>query len=318
MSLREKYGKLTANKKAIILYIVVSFALSWFLMIVAMSSGINTSSDSWGTIYLFSILFPGVSAVLVKRMSEDRRQLKFKPRFKGNLAQYAIGLFLPMLGVILGIVVYFLIRPQAFDINASVIVSSLAEISGDSIESARSVFYTNMLTTFLLAPFAQIILVFLEELGFRGYFLPKLVTEYGARKALIINGLVWGVWYSPLIILGHNYGVTYPLYPFTGILINLVFCLSIGSLMGYLTLKSGSVLPACLARSTIAATGGVGIFFCSSEGFSANEALLIGPSTTGILGMSVFVVIGIICVVKVKNFTWLQNEERFKNKFDKD
>ncbi len=317
MSFREKYQNLSSNKKAAILYVVVSFALSWFLMIVAMSSGINTSSSSWGTIYLFSILFPGVSAVLVKRMTEDRRQLKFKPRFKGNLPLYAVGLFLPMVAVISGIVLYFLLRPQALDPNASLIVNSLAEISGDSIEQARSVFYTNMLTTFLLAPFAQFILVFLEELGFRGYFLPKLVTEFGVRKAILINGVVWGIWYIPLVILGHNYGTSYGFYPYIGILLTIISCISIGSLTGYLTLKSGSIIPACFVRSTIAATSGVGIFFSASEGFSATEALLIGPSITGILAMVPLIIIGIVCIIKVKKYTWLAQDERFKNKFDK-
>ncbi len=318
MSLKEKYQNLSKNKKAIVLFLTVTFGLSWVALIIAMVSGVTTASDDWGIVYVISIVTPGIAAVLVKRMTEDKRHLKYKPRFRGNWIQYLVAIFVPMIAIIFGITVYFLVQPSNFDANASLIVQGLVDTMGVSASEASSVFYSNMLTTFLLAPFAQIIMVFLEELGFRGYLLPKLVTEFGAKKALIFNSLIWSVWYIPMIILGLNYGLNYSLYPFTGIALTIVSCLSIGVFTGYLTLKTGSALPACFVRSTISSIGGVGIFFLTvGDNYNVSETLLIGPSVTGIIGMSGFILIALFSFVKLKDCTWIVSEERFESKTDR-
>src|ERR671921_2973213 len=39
-----------------------------------------------------------------------------------------------------------------------------------------------------------------EEIGIRGYLLPKLLSS-GRRRALALSGLVWATWHMPLIFL---------------------------------------------------------------------------------------------------------------------
>ena len=40
----------------------------------------------------------------------------------------------------------------------------------------------------------------LEEIGIRGYLLPKLLS-LGRTRALALSGLVWATWHMPLILL---------------------------------------------------------------------------------------------------------------------
>ncbi|MEN6349562.1 MAG: CPBP family intramembrane glutamic endopeptidase [Syntrophomonas sp.] len=40
-----------------------------------------------------------------------------------------------------------------------------------------------------------------EELGWRGYLLPKLRMLLSDRAALIVTGLIWGVWHLPCVHL---------------------------------------------------------------------------------------------------------------------
>ena len=51
------------------------------------------------------------------------------------------------------------------------------------------------------------LLAFGEEVGWRGWLLPAL-RPLGVWPALLTSGAIWGLWHSPLILLGYNFGLT--------------------------------------------------------------------------------------------------------------
>jgi membrane protease YdiL (CAAX protease family) len=53
-----------------------------------------------------------------------------------------------------------------------------------------------------------------EELGWRGFALPRLQSRYSALVSSVILGLIWGVWHLPLWIVGPFLGVGYDLTRF--------------------------------------------------------------------------------------------------------
>jgi uncharacterized protein len=87
----------------------------------------------------------------------------------------------------------------------------------------------------------------LEEIGIRGYLLPKLLS-LGRTRALTLSGLVWATWHMPLVFLAP--AVNFP----TGNLL-LFFPLFYGSIVaasfifGYLRIYTGSVWPASIGHS---------------------------------------------------------------------
>jgi len=91
-----------------------------------------------------------------------------------------------------------------------------------------------------------------EELGWRGYLLPRLLP-LGQLPALALSGAVWGLWHAPLILKGHNY----PNAPELGVLLMVGFCVVFGVLFGWLRLASGSVWPAVIAHGALNGAGGV-------------------------------------------------------------
>ena len=50
-----------------------------------------------------------------------------------------------------------------------------------------------------------------EELGWRGFALPRLQARYNALVSSVILGLIWGIWHLPLWIVGPFLGVAYDL-----------------------------------------------------------------------------------------------------------
>ena len=84
-----------------------------------------------------------------------------------------------------------------------------------------------------------------EELGWRGYLLPRLI-QAGWPNPVLLSGLVWGIWHFPLIILtGYAHGaVVLSLLMFT--LLTVLF----GIFICWLRLASGSVFVATMAHTS--------------------------------------------------------------------
>ena len=85
-----------------------------------------------------------------------------------------------------------------------------------------------------------------EELGWRGYMLPRLI-DAGVPRPVLISGVVWAGWHLPLIVSG-EYAVgripwlSPPLFALTAI--------SASFLFARVRLESGSVWPAVLLHSS--------------------------------------------------------------------
>jgi uncharacterized protein len=105
-------------------------------------------------------------------------------------------------------------------------------------------------------------LALFEEIGMRGYLLPKLLS-LGRTPALLLVGLVWATWHMPI------YYFLAPLFPVGNVFIFLP--LFFGSIVaasfifGYLRIYSGSVWPASIAHAVHnAAWGTLGAFTATS------------------------------------------------------
>lgn len=85
-----------------------------------------------------------------------------------------------------------------------------------------------------------------EELGWRGYFFPRLLA-LGPRRAMFLSGLLHGIWHLPLLLFTpfyHSEGNR-----FIVIVLFLATLTIAGALYGYLRLTTASVWPAALAHS---------------------------------------------------------------------
>jgi membrane protease YdiL (CAAX protease family) len=86
-----------------------------------------------------------------------------------------------------------------------------------------------------------------EEIGWRGYLLPRLLS-LGVRRAVLLSGLLHGLFHLPALLgtsLYHaqgNRAVVVPLF--------LATLTAAGVCYGYLRLTTGSVWPAALAHAT--------------------------------------------------------------------
>ncbi len=118
-----------------------------------------------------------------------------------------------------------------------------------------------------------------EEWGWRGWLLPQLLP-LGRWPAILTVGLVWGLWHTPVLLLGYNY----PLHtPPVRVLLMIGTCVVLGSLLGWLRIRSGSVWPAAIGHGFVNAAAGLPVLFASA-------GVPVDNATTGLLGWTGWVV----------------------------
>ena len=128
-----------------------------------------------------------------------------------------------------------------------------------------------------------------EEIGMRGYLLPKLLP-LGRSRSLFLSGLVFATWHMPLILLT-------PVFPVGNKLISLPLfygtVVAASFFFGYLRIYTGSTWPAAIAHAVHnAAWGALGAFTATSSAVVVNKYLV------GDYGLLIFIgaVIGAVWV----------------------
>ncbi|RZA16221.1 MAG: CPBP family intramembrane metalloprotease, partial [Proteobacteria bacterium] len=79
-----------------------------------------------------------------------------------------------------------------------------------------------------------------EEIGWRGFLLPRLTQRIGFAGACLGSGLIWAVWHYPALLWADYNAGTDPAYAiicFTGSVMAMAF------ILGWLRLRTGSVWP---------------------------------------------------------------------------
>ncbi|WP_125098979.1 CPBP family intramembrane glutamic endopeptidase [Leucobacter chromiireducens] len=124
-----------------------------------------------------------------------------------------------------------------------------------------------------------------EEIGWRGWLLPAL-RPLGTWPALALSGVIWGLWHSPLILLGYNFGLT----DWRGVALMTVGCVFWGALLGWTRLRSGSVWPAVIGHASLNASAGL-LGLVVAVGADVDPALVLPLGVCGWIVIAVALVI---------------------------
>ena len=284
------------TKKRLTIFLVMSFVLTWIYCLAFVYPNVNADSvEEITTLQLLTaatMFIPAICVVITRLITKEGFQNSMiKPNFRGNIRIYLLAYFGPSILTLIGAIVYFLIFPKQFDINCGYLLQSYEAMGVDMgimPMPANLLMLSQGVTAILFGPIVNFVTCFGEEWAWRGYMVPKMAEEMKMVPMLLISGVIWGLWHAPLTIIGHNYGVGYWGYPFTGILAMCLFCTVIGIFMSYITLKTQSCIPAVLAHGAINAFAAIGIYFTTDGGNA-----FIGPAPTGVIGMIAFIVLDI-------------------------
>lgn len=291
------------NIRQIIIYLLITFALTYsveIFLIGPMAGSTDIRQAYLAQALVTGVMFiPAVGALITRLATKEKfnkDNLMLSLNLKGNLKYYALAWFGIELLIILGGVLYFFIFPEQFDVDMGYAGALFeAQMNGTGItltmEQIKLMIFVQIFIGIFLAPFLNFIPCFGEEWGWRGFLLPKMLKCLPSVPAILLSGVIWGLWHAPLTIMGHNYGVGYWGFPFVGILAMCLFCIVMGVVLSYVTIKTGSCVPAIIGHGTINGLASVSIYFTSLKN---PYNVFLGPAPTGLIGGAGFIVLAAV------------------------
>ena len=235
-------AKLT--KKRLGYYVLFSFLLVWVPTIFFLLSGGSYESGAMNFILTYSMLCPTFAVLLTRFLTQEgygadgRGFLVLGMDFShGKWKWYVFAILIPIIYMDLGAAIFYAVFPKAFN-------PEMLEVYGVTE------------TTIWMYPIAGItstVMVSIgalgEEIGWRGYMMPKLEEVFGLKKALLIGGVIWGSWHYPAICAGHNFGTGYWGEPWSGFLVFTIFTIFVGAVLTLVTKQTNSVWPAAFLHA---------------------------------------------------------------------
>jgi len=185
------------------LFFCLTLAISWAIWIPATVAKLNGGTSALapeGPIGGTARWMPGLVAILLSFLVMGKTGIGklFQP-----IRTWRVGLFWYLFAVLFQVVVFYLGKViDTLPGNLYEVTSPLYSVYGSQAA--------------LMAP---IVILFAfpgslaEELGWRGYVLPRLQNKYNALLSSAVIAIIWGVWHIPLLIyfgdLGANDFVGY-------------------------------------------------------------------------------------------------------------
>lgn len=263
-------------------FVALALVLAW-LVALPLWLGEGLATPWFPVVAIAMMMTPAIAALVVVFFVEPSRHRAatlgiwpLRP-FRRLVGHAVLGIFVAIALVLVALPVGALFGVYPADL---VHFSAFQEILDEQTGGAElplpiGVLIAVQLLTIPAAAFLNLIPALGEELGWRGWLLPRLMP-LGTLWALLISGVVWGLWHAPLILLGYNY----PSAPgWLGVSAMVIMCIIVGAVFSWLRLRSGSVWPPALAHAAFNGAGGSYLLFArAGEPIDTTQATILGWS----------------------------------------
>ena len=291
------------DTRRIIIFLGFAFGIAWITgLIIYLTGGLANSPQIFPHVTLALVLMataymgaPALGNVLTRLITrEGWKDLGLRTNFKKGWRYWLAGWFLPVVMTLPGAALFFILFPQYFDAGLSYVKQLMAASPALSAISPWTLVAIQLVQAVLIAPILNSLATFGEEFGWRAYLLPKLMP-LGGRKAMLLIGLIWGVWHWPVIFMGYEYGFKYPGHPWAGPLLFIWVTFGLGIFLGWLTLRSQSIWPAVIGHAAINGIAGAALLVTTGQ-----PDMLLGPLPVGIIGSLGFALLAIAIFISPK------------------
>jgi len=296
------------DKKKVIKFIVITYAISYIIQIIASYFLLKVGGMKGKTIFQVGLMIcmyaPTVSALLVKA---DFKSMGWKPKFRGNDKWIFFSILIPSIFLILGCALFFLIFPDLFSLDGSYLIKSFEGVVDQeqidaTLHKAGMGIKMTILITFIQciteAPLINMFLAVGEEAGWRGFLYPELRKGFSRVNAWLLGGVVWGLFHFPCIIIaGYEYGLNYIGAPVLGPIVFTIFCIAVGIIHEIIYDKTKCIWYPSLFHGAINTASIVLILLNGNQKEKVDKLFILGPAPNGLISMIPMIIITIIMAV---------------------
>ncbi len=282
-----------SNRKGITAFLLITFGITYLVEGILILSGFRVTDVPaiLGQYVIAGVMWvPAVAALLTVRFVTHEKvgslNLRFGPSWKPYLAT---ALLIPLAYLVIYLLTW-LLGIGLPDWQLVTFFSTIAASGVDMSTAPSPVFLLAVLLgiSLVVAPFFNSLFGLGEELGWRGFLLPRLMP-LGKTKAYLLLGVIWGLWHAPLVAIGFNY----PDSPLLGILFMILLTTALGLFINELTLHY---------RSAILAGWIHGVF--NSQSYGIWRALLFAGTNPFLGGISGLVGIAVLAIIGLATQQW--------------
>ncbi|HEY3311161.1 MAG TPA: CPBP family intramembrane glutamic endopeptidase [Anaerolineales bacterium] len=263
------------NRRSLASFLLIAFTISWALFAIplAFKSDQQKFPLVMQACFALAMWGPGIAAILTALFVERLPLNSLRLNTLGPKRFYLWAWFLPPILTLLTLAATIMLGTGQFDPGLTMLNQALSRApSGNNLPSAGQVAAMQLAFAVLLAPFLNVVFALGEELGWRGFLLPRLLP-LGQWPAILLSGAIWGFWHAPTTLL---FGYNFPEHPYLGVLVMVVGCTLLGAIIAWLYLSTRSPWAAALAHAAINASPGLAIFFLKPGFDSALGGLILG------------------------------------------
>lgn len=253
-------GDRARGKAGLLLFAALCFLGSWWVAATLRVFDLNVAPPALGTrLFTTALLYalamgwqPLMATWVVRRWVEAPQgvDLGLRPSTRQFMTAGWLGaLLFAAAATLVAWCVEGMAAPAALD--AAGVVDLEPPMGVPSGAQAAGVFLAFVGTLVLIC-----LQAFTEEVGWRGYFLARAMDCFGATRGLLLQGLVWGVWYAPVLFFA-SFARQAPLASLGRSVVCVVTCVLLGTLLGWLRLASKSVAPVVVANTTLTLAAGL-------------------------------------------------------------
>ena len=278
----------TKTDKTILTYLLLVLGVCYLLGLLEALTGTGKFYQALGIGFTF---IPVIAAVITKRITGERAKYHLSLKVWKNMKFWLLSALVPGVLIAIGAAVYFLIFPEQYS-GIFKIGERLGTETEIAVNSPLLIALACVAVSAVMIPIQLLELG--EEVGWRGYLLGFQVEKYGEMKAVLVNGIEWGIAHLPLIYYGFNYSLDNPGAPWSNMGMMIITCVVLGVLLSYVTIKTGNCMYAAIIHGVVNVIGELPVYFSVDM-----TSGLLGSNPTGIITMLPLIIAAIICFLKL-------------------
>jgi membrane protease YdiL (CAAX protease family) len=274
--------------KKTILFIILTYSLSWLLAGLFFVLGGKWNSPSSFIMAVGYMFIPMIAAIVVqKAFYKNALKEPYEISFKLNIWWLVAWLLPPVISfATLGLSLGFGEVSYSADLagllerfKTFLTPEQIAQMELETTQARINPFILALIQGLAVGPTINAVAGFGEELGWRG-FLQRELNAMGFYKSSIVIGLIWGLWHAPLILQGHNY----PEHPIIGVFMMIVWCVLLSPIFSCVRIRAKSVIAAAVIHGSLNSTAGLAIMMVQG----GNDLLI------GVTGFSGFIALAVV------------------------